>query len=162
MRAIFPGSFDPVTLGHLDLIKRASSLCDELLVALLVNPDKQGLFSNQDRLDMLKEVCKPFPNVKVEQFSGLLADFARIKNIRLIVRGVRSNSDLEVESAMAQANGKLFSGLETMFLPASPGVMGISSSLVRQIASFHGDVSPFVPSGVAERIRQRFSTSTKF
>lgn len=155
MKAIFPGSFDPVTLGHLDLINRASAFCDELIVALLINPDKQGFFTIAEREEMLKEACQHLPHVKVMQFSGLLADFAKQEGVRLVIRGVRSTSDLEMESAMAQANAVLLPGMETLLLPASSFAAGISSSLVRQIASFHGDVTPFVPPGVVEQIQKR-------
>lgn len=155
MKAIFPGSFDPVTLGHLDLINRASAFCDELIVALLINPDKQGFFTIAERFEMLTESCQHLPNVRVMQFSGLLVDLAKQEGVRLVVRGVRSTSDLEMESAMAQANAVLLPGLETLLLPASSFAAGISSSLVRQIASFHGDVTPFVPPGVVEQIQKR-------
>jgi pantetheine-phosphate adenylyltransferase len=161
MRAIFPGSFDPVTLGHLDLVTRASMLCDELVVALLVNPDKPGLFSIPERLDMLREACGDLSNVRIISRTGLLADLAQETGIRLIIRGLRTAADYDGENAMAQANRTLLPGLETLFLPASPSLSCVSSSLVRQIAAFGGDVSGFAPRSVADALRKRFIDTEK-
>ncbi len=161
MKAIFPGSFDPVTKGHLDLISRAAALCEELVVAVLVNPDKQGLFTAEERLSMLREACAGLPNVTFVRFSGLLADLARETGIRLVIRGVRTAADLDAELAMAGANKTLLPGLETVLLPAAPEVSGISSSLVRQIASFGGDLDPFVPQSAAEALRRRYDKTEK-
>ena len=161
MRAIFPGSFDPVTLGHLDLITRASMLCDELVVALLINPEKPGLFSIPDRLELLSEACGNLPNVRFISRAGLLADLARETGIRLIIRGLRTSADYDGENAMAQANRTLLPGLETLFLPASPSLSCVSSSLVRQIAALGGEVSGFVPRSVADALRKRFFDTEK-
>ena len=155
MKAIFPGSFDPITLGHLDLIRRAAAICDELFVAVLINPDKESVFPLQERLDMVKSACGGFPGVQVLTFTGLLVDLARELGAGLIVRGVRGGNDLENETAMAWANTAMLPGLETIFLPASNGLGGVSSSLVRQIARFGGDLSAFVPAGAAEMVRAR-------
>jgi pantetheine-phosphate adenylyltransferase len=158
MKAIYPGSFDPITLGHMDLIRRASMIADELIVAVMVNPDKTALFSGEERLKLIREACAGVPGVYVITFGGLLAHLAREKDCRLIIRGVRTASDLESELTMAQANAQLLPGLETLLLPASPSVSSISSSLVRQIAVLGGDVTPFVPIGTAEALRKRFYT----
>ncbi|NLG57396.1 MAG: pantetheine-phosphate adenylyltransferase [Clostridiales bacterium] len=155
MKAIFPGSFDPITLGHLDLIRRAAAFCDELTVAILINPDKEGAFPLSERLDMVKSACGAFPQVRVASFSGLLVDFARQQGVRLIIRGVRGGTDLENETAMAWANTAMLPELETLFLPASNGLGGVSSSLVRQIARFGGDLSAFVPPEAVETVRAR-------
>ena len=157
MKAIFPGSFDPITLGHLDLIRRASMIADELIVAVLVNPDKAALFSGEERLRLIREACSGIPGIAVIGFEGLLAHLARETGSRLIFRGVRTANEYEMETAMAQANAQLLPGLETLLLPASPAVSGISSTLVRQIAVFGGDVTPFVPPGTAEALRKRFN-----
>ena len=157
MRAIFPGSFDPLTNGHLDLIERVKTFTDELLVAHMINPDKQGLFIPQQRVSMLRECLKDFDGVEVISFTGLLADLARQFDVRLIVRGVRNCADFDLECAMAGTNARLLPGLETVLLPAAGAMKDVSSSLVRQIAAFHGDVSAFVPPNVAEALRARFS-----
>ncbi|MDD4081372.1 MAG: pantetheine-phosphate adenylyltransferase [Eubacteriales bacterium] len=155
MKAIFPGSFDPITIGHLDLIRRAAAFCEEIFVAILINPDKEGAFPLPERLDMVKSACAAFSNVRVLGFSGLLVDLARKLDTRLVIRGVRGGYDLENETAMAWANAAMLPGLETLFLPASDGLGGVSSSLVRQIARFGGDFSAFVPAGAADIVRAR-------
>ena len=157
MKAIFPGTFDPVTLGHVDVIARASRLADELLVAVLVNPDKQTMFTMQERVDLLEKACEGMRNVRVASFTGLLADLARREGAGVIVRGVRGVAEFDLETAMAHANARLMPGLMTVFLPASPGLTDISSSLVRQIAVFHGDLSPFLPPAAADAIRVKYS-----
>lgn len=156
MNAIFPGSFDPITLGHLDLIKRAAAICDELTIAILINPDKTGDFPLNQRLDMVKSSCEGLSNIRVVNFSGLLVDLARELGINTIIRGVRSTGDLENEMAMAWANAAMLPGLETMLLPASNGLGGVSSSLVRQIARFGGDISLFVPESAVATVQARF------
>lgn len=154
--AIFPGSFDPVTLGHVDLICRAACLADRLIVGLLVNPDKQGYFSLEERQAMIARALPNLSNVSVLPFEGLLADFARAQGASLLVRGVRGAQDLQYEMDMAWANARLCDGLETILLPARPQLASISSSLVRQIARFGGDLSAFVPASAVDEITRRF------
>lgn len=161
MKAIFPGSFDPITLGHLDLIRRAAVFCEELTVAILVNPDKAGVFTLNQRLDMVKSACSDLPNVKVTSSSGLLVNLAQELGVRVVIRGVRNGIDLENETAMAQANALMLPGLETLFLPALGFLDGVSSSLVRQIARFGGDLSLFVPKNAVETVRERFLPKDK-
>ena len=152
---LYPGSFDPVTLGHMDIIQRASSLADRLLVAVLINPNKTGMFPPQERVEMLQEACAEIQNVKVIMFTGLLADLARREQVQAIIKGVRGVIDLENETTMARANKQLGGGLETLFLPSSSKVEHISSTLVREIAAFHGNVDEYVPACVACRLRER-------
>ncbi len=156
MKAIFPGSFDPVTLGHVEIIRRGAAMAGELLVAVLVNPDKQGLFTPQKRVELLKDACGDLPGVSFMIYNGLLADLARETGVRLVIRGVRTSADLDAESAMARANARLLPGLETALLPASPQASDISSSLVRQIAFLGGDVSPFLPPGAARALNEMY------
>jgi pantetheine-phosphate adenylyltransferase len=156
-RAVCPGSFDPVTNGHLDIVGRASRLFDELVVAVLINQSKSGLFQLDERLDILAEVTKGYPNVRVEAFQGLLVDFCRTHDIGVIVKGVRVASDFDYELQMAQMNIGL-SGVETLFMPTNPQYSFVSSSLIKDVAKWGGDVTPHVPDVVADRLRERFST----
>ena len=142
---LFPGSFDPVTNGHMDVIRRAAKIFDRVVVGVLHNPDKRGLFSVDQRVAMLKKACADIPQAEVIAYGGLLADLTREKNIRVVIRGVRGTGDLESETAMARINGQLDPGLETLFLPASPGCGEISASMVRQLAAFGADLSAYVP-----------------
>lgn len=150
-RAVCPGSFDPVTNGHVDVITRAAALYDELVVAVLVNPGKAGLFSVEERMAMLRDAVADVPNVTVDSFQGLLVDYCRAKDIPVIVKGLRAVSDFEYELQMAQMNREL-AGVETLFVPTAPQVGHLSSSLVKQIATFGGDVSGLVPKVVQERL----------
>lgn len=154
--AIFPGSFDPITLGHVDLIRRGTALCDQLIVAVLVNPDKRAYFTQEERIRMISQAVRDVPGVTVEAFSGLLAEFADMRGASFILRGIRGQMDLIYETDMAWANEQLLSGLETVFLPARPELAPISSSMVRQIAAFGGDISPFVPASAVDEITHRF------
>lgn len=154
--AIYPGSFDPITNGHLDIIKRTAFFCDHLIVGVFINPDKTALFSVEERIDFIKDACRNMPHVSVVRFSGLVSDFARERQIGIIIRGVRGNGDLDNEIAMARTNRQLYAQLDTVLLPASAAYEHVSASIVRQVAYFHGDVTEFVPARVAQALRQRF------
>ena len=157
-RAIYPGSFDPVTFGHLDIIRRASKIFDEVIVGILNNPEKSPLFSVEERVKMLKEVTSDLPNVKIDSFSGLLVDYTAKNNIQVSVRGIRGVSDLEYEMQTAQYNSRLsHDDLETIFLTTSPEFSYISSSGVRQVAGFHGELSPYVPESIAKLIKEKYN-----
>ena len=153
-RAVCPGSFDPVTNGHVDVIQRAAGLYDELVVAVLVNPGKAGFFPVGERMDLLREAAADLPNVRVDSFEGLLVDYCRSKDIPVIVKGLRAVSDFEYELQMAQMNREL-AGIETLFVPTAPQVGHLSSSLVKQIATFGGAVSRLVPKAVNDRLLER-------
>jgi pantetheine-phosphate adenylyltransferase len=153
-RAVCPGSFDPVTNGHLDIIARSSRLFDEVIVAVLVNQSKHGLFTIEERLDMLREVTKPYPTVRIESFEGLLVDFCRAQHATVVVKGLRAVSDFDYELQMAQMNFGL-AGVETLFMPTSPQQSFLSSSLVKDVAKWGGDVSPHVPEVVSRRLIDR-------
>ena len=150
-RAVCPGSFDPVTNGHVDVIARAAALYDELVVAVLVNPGKAGLFTVDERMELLRGATEELPSVRVDSFEGLLVDYCRAHGIPVIVKGLRAVSDFEYELQMAQMNREL-AGIETLFVPTAPQVGHLSSSLVKQIATFGGDVSSLVPKAVLERL----------
>lgn len=157
--AICPGSFDPVTVGHLDIIKRASKLFDKVIVAVLVNLEKKPWFTIEERTDLLRKATADIPNIEIEGFSGLLADFAREKNASAIVKGLRAVSDFEYEFQMALTNRKLDENLETVFLTTSANNLYLSSSIVKQVGMFGGDISGFVPDCIHDeillRIKQR-------
>ncbi len=160
--AIYPGSFDPVTYGHLDVIKRAAKIFDELTVSVLDNHLKTPLFSVEERVNILKETTKDLPNVKVESFSGLLIDYAKEKNINVAIRGLRAITDFEYELQIAQTNRKLSNGkLDTMFLTTSLEYAYLSSSSVKEIASFNGDISQCVPDFVAKLVYAKYGHTNK-
>jgi pantetheine-phosphate adenylyltransferase len=152
--AVYPGSFDPPTNGHLDLIQRASQLFDKLIVAVATNTAKEGLFSVDDRLDMLKTISEGIPNVEVTSFIGLTAEFARRCNAMAVVRGLRVMSDFEFELTMAITNQKLNPSLETVCLMPSESHLFLSSRIVREIARFGGDLSDLVPPQIEQVIRK--------
>ena len=155
--AIYPGSFDPVTYGHLDIIKRAADIVDHLTVAVLNNNTKTPLFSVEERVNILKEVTKDIPNVSVEYFSGLLIYYEKKKDINVSVRGLRAITDFEYELQIAQTNHKLSNGeLDTIFLTTSLEYSYLSSSSVKEIASFNGDISQLVPEYVAKLVYQKY------
>jgi pantetheine-phosphate adenylyltransferase len=156
-RCVCPGSFDPVTNGHLDVISRASALYDEVTVAVLVNASKQGLFDVSERMDMLTRVTADLGNVVVDSFHGLLVDHCRERQIPVVVKGLRAVSDFDYELQMAQMNHRL-TGLETLFVATNPEYSFLSSSLVKEVASFGGDVSGLVPDLVLERLAARVGT----
>lgn len=151
-KAVCPGSFDPITNGHVDIIERASRLHDELIVAVLVNPDKAGKFDVETRISMIRESTAHLSGVTVDSFHGLLVDYCREQQAQVIVKGLRAISDFEYELAMAQMNRGL-SGIETVFLPTGPEHGHLSSSLIKAVAHFGGDVSHLVPVPVLERLR---------
>jgi len=155
LKAIYPGSFDPVTMGHWDLIQRAEKLVDHLVVAVLHNPSKKPTFSVAERAGFLREITAAYPKVEVLTFNGLLVDLARQTNAQCIIRGVRAFSDFEYEFQMALMNRKLHSDLETLFLMPKEEYSIISSRLVREVGSMGGDISGFVPELLKERITRR-------
>jgi pantetheine-phosphate adenylyltransferase len=159
-RAVCPGSFDPVTNGHLDIIDRASRIFDEVIVAVLVNESKRGLFTIDERLEMLREVTKPYENVRIESFQGLLVDFCRAQQATVVVKGLRAVSDFDYELQMAQMNIGL-AGVETLFMPTNPQHSYLSSSLVKDVAKWGGDVTPHVPEVVARRLADRLRPSAR-
>ena len=156
-RAIYPGSFDPVTNGHLDVIERAARLYDEVLVAIAHNETKAGLFSFEERVALLKESVERHPNVHVTQFEGLLVDYARKVEAQVIIRGLRAVSDFEYEFQMALMNRKLDGDIETMFLMPKEEYTYLSSRLVKEIARLGGDIGAFVPDCIARALREKFS-----
>ena len=159
--AIYPGSFDPMTYGHLDIIKRAADIFDHLTVAVLNNNVKTPLFSVGERVNILKEATKDLPNVSVESFQGLLIDYAKEKDIHVSVRGLRAITDFEYELQIAQTNRKLSNGqLDTIFLTTSLEYSYLSSSSVKEIASFNGDITPLVPDFVAELVYEKYGHKT--
>ena len=155
LRAIYPGSFDPVTLGHLDIIKRSASMVDELIVGVLNNKAKSPLFSVEERVTMLGEVTKELPNVKVIPFAGLLVDFARQTESKMIIRGLRAITDFEYELQMSQMNRKLEENVETVFLTTNLEYSYLSSSMVKEVAAFGGDISQLVPALVADEVIEK-------
>lgn len=158
LRAIYPGSFDPVTYGHIDIIQRSAKIVDELIVGVLNNKAKMPLFSVEERVRMLKEVTKDLPNVKIVPFDGLLVDFAVSLEADVIIRGLRAITDFEYELQMSQTNHKMQSSIETMFLTTSIEYSYLSSTTVREIAAFGGDVSQFVPEAVALELKKKMNT----
>ncbi len=156
-RAVYPGSFDPVTNGHLDIIERASAVVDELIVGVLNNNEKRPLFSAEERVNMLKDVTRDIPNVQVKAFSGLSVDFCRECNASFIIRGLRAVTDFEYELQMAQTNRTLDKGVDTLFFTTELNYAYISSTIVKEVASYGGDISAFVPPQICERIYTRIS-----
>ena len=155
LRAIYPGSFDPVTYGHLDIIERAASISDELIVGVLQNKAKTPLFSVEERVTILSEVTKNLKNVKIVPFEGLLIDFAKQMGAKVIVRGLRAITDFEYELQMSQTNRKLYADVETLFLSTSLDYSYLSSTTVKEVASFGGDITQFVPEFVAKKVTEK-------
>lgn len=152
MRMLYAGSFDPVTNGHMDIIERTARLCDELIVAVMHNPDKRGAFPAKERVRLLEKACAHLENVRVIVHGGLLVDCAREQGVSCVVRGVRPLGDFESEYQMAQVN-RMLGGVETLMMPTSEQLASVSSSIVRQIASFGGEIDSLVPACIAEEIR---------
>jgi pantetheine-phosphate adenylyltransferase len=155
-RIVCPGSFDPITFGHLDIIERASSIFDEVVIAVMVNKTKQTLFTVEERIQMTKEVTAKFSNVKVDSWSGLLVDYCKKNDISIIVKGLRAVTDFDYELQMSQINLQL-QGVETLFLSTAPAHSFLSSSLVKEIASHGGDVSSYIPAVLLERLKNRLA-----
>jgi pantetheine-phosphate adenylyltransferase len=155
--AIYPGSFDPVTNGHIDIISRASKIFDGLIVGVLKNPNKKPLFNLEEREKMMREVVKDFPNVTVEAYHGLLVKFARQKNCQVILRGLRAISDYEYETQIAITNRKMSPEIETFFLPTSTEFSYLNSTVVKEIAQFGGCVRGLVPDIVERELRKKFN-----
>jgi pantetheine-phosphate adenylyltransferase len=153
-RALCPGSFDPVTNGHIDIIGRVAQLYDEVVVAVFVNQSKSSMFSVEERLKMLTEVTADYPNVTIDTFEGLVVDYCRVHDIPVIVKGLRAVSDFDYELQMAQMNRGL-AGVDTLFLPTNPEYSFLASSLVKEIAKWGGDVSSLVPPTVLTRLQER-------
>ena len=158
---VIPGSFDPVTRGHMDLIRRAARLFDRVTVVVMVNIHKQGCFSPEERVSLLEKACRDVPHVRVEQWNGLLSEYMRQKDENTLVRGVRNGTEYDAETAAAQANRMLNPKMETLLMPAGDGYQWISSSAVREIAAFGGDPSDFLPRECAEEILRGLSKQIK-
>ncbi len=158
-RALCPGSFDPVTNGHIDIIGRTASLYDEVVVAVFVNQSKSGLFSVDERREMLLDVTSAYPNVTIDTFEGLVVDYCRAHDIPVIVKGLRAVSDFDYELQMAQMNRGL-AGVDTLFMPTNPEYSFLASSLVKEIARWSGDVSSLVPPNVLKMLKERNSATS--
>ena len=154
-RAVYPGSFDPVTKGHLDIITRAAALVDELVVGVLNNNAKSPLFSVEERVNMIKDVTRDLPNVRVESFTGLSVDFVKKCDAGFIVRGLRAVTDFEYELQMAQANRSIDHGIDTIFFTTELNYAYISSTIAKEVAFYGGDISGFVPEQIVERVKKR-------
>ncbi|MCD7778415.1 MAG: pantetheine-phosphate adenylyltransferase [Clostridiales bacterium] len=156
LRAVYPGSFDPVTNGHVDIMERCSKFVDTLIVAVLANPDKKSLFTVEERVVQLKEITKHLPNVEVKSFYGLLVDFCKQEDAKLVIRGLRAVTDFEYEFKMALANRKLNEEIETIFISSSTNNMFISSSSIKEIAMFGGSVEDMVPQYIKNCLDEKF------
>lgn len=157
-KGIYPGSFDPVTLGHLDIIKRASKLSDELIIGVLKNSSKTPLFQVDERVELLKKVTCDIPNIRIETYDGLLVDFAKKEKADFLVRGLRAVTDFEYEIQIAQTNHKMYPDVDTIFFTTSIEYSFVSSSLVREIASYGGDISAFVPKCIMKDIYEKYKS----
>lgn len=160
-KAIYPGSFDPVTLGHIDVITRASKIFDEIIVGVLINSSKTPLFSIDERVNMLKEVCGGLENVRIISFDGFSVDFAKEQNANVIIRGLRAITDFEYELQMAQTNRILNPQIDTLFLTTSIDYSYLSSSIVKEVAFLGGDISRFVPETIIRKVYDRYKTCGK-
>ncbi len=154
--AVYPGSFDPITLGHLDIIERSAKMVDRLIVGVLVNQAKTPLFSMEDRVKMIQDLTKDYGIVEVRAFKGLLVDFAHECKATIIVRGLRAVTDFEYELQLAQTNKVIAPDVDTIFLTTNLKYSYLSSSTVKEIASYHGDITPFVPEEIVEKIKEQY------
>lgn len=159
MKVIYPGSFDPLTNGHIDIIKRLSGMFEEVIVAILINENKKSLFTVSEREEIIRQAIEEegLKNIKIDSFNGLLVNFAKANDIKIIARGLRAVTDYEYEKNIARVNSTLYEGLETIFLLSNPAYSFVSSSGVREIAAFKGDVSAFVSPSVEEKIKEKFN-----
>ena len=155
-KVVCPGSFDPITFGHLDIIERAANRFDEVVIAVLVNKTKATLFTVEERIEMIKEVTTKHPNVKVDSWSGLLVDYCKKNDISMIVKGLRAVTDFDYELQMSQVNLQL-KGIETIFMSTSPLYSFLSSSLVKEVASYGGDVSNYVPAEILSKLKNQLA-----
>ena len=153
---IYPGSFDPITYGHIDIIERASKIVDKLIVAVLNNKNKKSLFSMDERIEMIKDAIKNDKNIEVESYSGLLVDYAKSKDAKLIVRGLRAVTDFDYELQFTQTNRQLDEEIDTIFMPTSLKFSYLSSSVVKEVAAFNGDISKFVTPFVEKKVKEKF------
>ena len=154
---IYPGSFDPITVGHMDIIRRACRIFDRVIVAVLHNPAKHGTFRLDKRLELIRTACADLPTVSVDSFDGLLVDYVRKTGAQVVVRGLRAVTDFEAEFQMAQVNHQVLSDMETLFMMTQPEHAYISSSVVRELAMFGGDITPFVPAEIVDEVRSHFA-----
>ena len=155
-KAVFPGSFDPATMGHLNIIERASALFDELVVIIAENRQKKYFFSSEERLSMMKELVKPWGNISVITWDSLIVNYMKKENIRLLVRGVRGMDDFSYEFELSMMNKALHPNIETLFMTTDPKYFVLRSSTIRELASFHGDLSGMVPPLVAEALKKKY------
>ncbi len=160
-KAVYPGSFDPVTFGHLDIIERSARMCDHLIIGVLNNYSKTPLFSVEERVNMLKSLTGDFPNVEVKSFGGLMIDFVRANQADAVIRGLRAVTDFEYELQIAQTNRVIAPEVDTVFLTTNLKYSYLSSSIVKEIASYGGEISAFVPEDIAERVRKKIEDRTK-
>lgn len=156
-KAVCPGSYCPITLGHENIISRASKLFDEVIVLIMLNPDKKYDFSLDERVEMANKVLSKYKNVKVEFYEGLIADYVKQNGVNVVIKGIRSSSDFEYESQMARVNKQLYDGFETFFILSDEKYSFISSSVVRQIASFGGCIKSFVPEEICDIIYKKYN-----
>ncbi|RGY98688.1 pantetheine-phosphate adenylyltransferase [Clostridium sp. AM58-1XD] len=159
VKAVYPGSFDPVTLGHLDIIRRAAKVVDGLVIGILVNSAKKPLFTLEERVQLLEEVTKEFPNVTVKMFDGMAVEFARENDAHLIIRGLRAVTDFETEMQIAQTNHSIDPGIDTMFFTTSLEYAFLSSTIVKEVAYYGADISKFVPAAVLKAFEQKAKTN---
>ncbi|MGN1188626.1 MAG: pantetheine-phosphate adenylyltransferase [Lachnospiraceae bacterium] len=159
--AVYPGSFDPVTLGHIDIISRSSRLFDKLIVGVLINSSKIPLFSAQERVNMIKDAVIEYPNVEVQSFDGLLVDFARMSHATAVVRGLRAVTDFEYELQMSQTNHIIASDIDTIFLTTNLNYAYLSSSVVKEVARYGGDISKFVTPQVRDKVLDKYNITAK-
>ncbi|EXG86679.1 MULTISPECIES: pantetheine-phosphate adenylyltransferase [Lacrimispora] len=160
-KAVYPGSFDPVTFGHLDIIERSARMSDHLIIGVLNNNSKTPLFSVEERVNMLKSLTKHLPNVEVESFGGLLVDFVRAKQADAVIRGLRAVTDFEYELQIAQTNRVMAPEIDTVFLTTNLKYSYLSSSIVKEIAAYGGEINTFVPACVAERVMKKMEDRMK-